>query len=125
MNKISLLVFAVVALCALSAAHAQTTCNGTMRYEYRGQDSTSDIDFVDHVFAIEVGADVNCAKVDYELRVVEKPQDGEQVENKRSYTQSVRDNESKARKIKYRLARTTQVLDYSLEVTGCTPCKAP
>jgi hypothetical protein len=104
---------------------AQDECEATLSTSYRGQTAVPDTDYVDHVFAVEVRADARCAKVDYILRVVEENQEGEKTEKVKSFNQRVRDGEAIARRVTYRLARSTLVIDYEFKVTGCTPCAAP
>lgn len=117
----------LLALLLLGSApvFAQDDCRASVSASYRGQTAVPETDYVDHVFAVEVSADVRCAKVDYLLRVVEENEDGEQVEKTKSFNQRVRDGESKARRVTYRLARSTLVIEHEFKVTGCRSCEAP
>jgi len=120
-----LFVVSAVFLFACSAALAQGNCKATMSAKYFGPDVTTDADFVDHVFGIEVRSDARCAKVDYILEVVEVYSDGEKRTKTKRFNQRVRDGETKTRKVKYRLHRKTKVESHKFEVTGCLPCASP
>lgn len=125
-SRVSIFTILLALLVSSSApALAQDDCRASLTASYRGQTAVPDTDLVDHVFAVEVQADSRCAKVDYILRVVEENSDGEQAEKIKSFNQRVRDGESKARRVTYRLARTTLVIEYEFKVVGCSSCETP
>jgi hypothetical protein len=121
--KLALVVIALLTIG--TAAMAQDECSAEIRAKYIRPDESANTEFIDHLIAVEVDANRDCAMVSYTLTVVERYPDGEKRTKSKSWTQSFHSGESKTRRVKYRIHRKTAIDSHSIKVVGCRVCGAP
>ena len=116
--------FVIVAMVVgIGAAHAsKDECASRVTAKYRTQERVVDTEYVDHIFAVEVTSDEDCANVTYQISVEERDADGKIKTHTKSWTQRCKRGQTKTRKVEFRLHRDIPISRHQWEVTGCRPC---
>ena len=111
---------AMVALPALApCALAGTPCTANVNARAASDQTTSTSTL--KVFAVDVDADVDCAKVYVDAVFTERLFTGEEITSTRRGSRKVTNHVS-THKVNYRIARDSTLQDWEFKVAKCVPC---
>lgn len=113
------LTVAVAILASLPVAAAD--CQAEVKSKYNGQDDARDL--VDqHVFLVEIKSRERCARVEYEMTIVERSGTGETRTYTKLFRDRIRDAEAKTRKITHRVDKGDKIQSWEFELVRCWMC---
>ena len=117
--RIVLSILLVATIPLLSTSASATACTAEVRAT-PGSDQLSDR-FLTKVFAVEVDADVPCAKVYVDAVVTEQLFNGEEITTTHRGYRDV-SNSPSTYKVNLRIARDSTLTDYKFTVNRCVVC---
>jgi hypothetical protein len=113
-----LLALAIMALPIATVAGA--TCDADIESEFRKKTEGSTKSA--YVWKVDVTTPETCAVVKFTLWVLETDSAGEESEQTRQFEIKAKSSETKSRKVKHVVPRSTNVKDWRFEIRSCRPC---
>lgn len=115
-------ILALLASLVVAAAPAVAAdCKAEVKAKYNGQDEARD-NVDQHVFLVEIKSRERCAKVEYEMTIVERSGNGETRTYTKVFRDRIRDAESKARKVNHRVDKGDKIQSWDFTLLQCWMC---
>lgn len=110
----------LVAMLVPAVLHAAVECRGTVRGEYRGEETRGDV--VEHTFLVDISSDADCGKVYFDLVITERLFNGEQITLTKREWRKVSRGVTTAYKVTHRTAKDSDLVRWEFKPSRCVVC---
>ena len=107
---------------ALATSVQAADCKVGIKSEARGEEDRVDTVIYTYLIEPELKSNIECARLEYDLVIVERLTDGTEETKRIRRTMKLKRGEAKARKVQYRAPKSSKIVSWKYETYRCSPC---